>query len=416
MDFFRIQYECQCKSWSSLSYMFYCPDCKNMRCDCCVREEVDSIYCPNCLDSTSITDAKTGYCSECYECPICGQNLIKRAQAEGHYLHCPTCMWNTNEVGLHPRDNKCDWSPPANPMAEKLTGIIAHYKNLALPMNLRGEGIEMHQRSESTLGIVKHNKWGLAKSLELRRPHLGLPTTTRKFEFDESTDQIPELDPSIFTEPVDQGKIQKLSQVIRLPQCDPTQVFPIRKRMSCRLLVRCPEHELLIYRGEYDISNVNARHYFPCNHFCPEIRLSRELQFSNDDDGFYMPITITNSSTSNMKIIVAPLEADDPDCLIVTNHTPLEFELPKRDGTITDLQLNERTPTKLYASDDAEEIGTIVFKSNHRIGLNYNCRIRTEGTSQSSYLLLLLYYKRDEYTFKQRVKIFAHKLDNVDLH
>ena len=49
---------------------------------------------------------------------------------------------------------------------------------------------------------------------------------------------------------------------------------------------------------------------------------------------------------------------------------------------------------------------TIVFKSNHRVGLNFRCRANEKTLAYEAYLLLQMHYTREAESNQQRVKMF----------
>src|SRR5687768_5628995 len=60
---------CSCgDSWPT-DYLFSCIECKALHCPACVKEELDGLFCSNCLEYAHANDV---YCPNCYLCPVCG--------------------------------------------------------------------------------------------------------------------------------------------------------------------------------------------------------------------------------------------------------------------------------------------------------------------------------------------------------
>lgn len=75
-----IQYECTCKYLYPLCHLYFCRKCNRIRCPLCLNEEIDILFCPHCLENNSLTDSKyvggKYFCSNCYQCPLCGNFLL----------------------------------------------------------------------------------------------------------------------------------------------------------------------------------------------------------------------------------------------------------------------------------------------------------------------------------------------------
>ena len=87
------------------------------RCGFCVSHEVDSHYCPNCMENMPSAEArlKKNRCANCFDCPHCGHTLSTRATSiavpspedpakvvakKVYYLACAFCRWTSRDIGL----------------------------------------------------------------------------------------------------------------------------------------------------------------------------------------------------------------------------------------------------------------------------------------------------------------------------
>jgi hypothetical protein len=166
-------------------------------------------------------------------------------------------MWTTNDIGLKPRSRLDEWAPPVNPMESKMNEISTFLKNLSISNGRQNTEIQLTRKTLSNLGSPANNKYGLSKSIQARNRQIfkrvesqsTLPTT-----------EVPSLDPSIFTEQIDPSSIFTLDQELALvPQYG--QIYPIRKPLCVRRLVRCPDHDNLLYRAEYSILSIIPKNY-----------------------------------------------------------------------------------------------------------------------------------------------------------
>ncbi|CAO3568907.1 unnamed protein product [Mortierella alpina] len=100
----------------SLSRLYFCDSCDEIRCPKCTQDEIVCYYCPNCLfdvPTASVKSEKHKCSRNCFECPIC-QNTLSvvsedpdatmfqaGASTAGQYhLSCNMCQWNSQEIGM----------------------------------------------------------------------------------------------------------------------------------------------------------------------------------------------------------------------------------------------------------------------------------------------------------------------------
>ena len=76
-----VQYLCSCGHLQPICRLYFCRYCSDLRCGQCVSHEVDSHYCPNCLENMPSAEArlKKNRCANCFDCPSCGHTLSTRA-------------------------------------------------------------------------------------------------------------------------------------------------------------------------------------------------------------------------------------------------------------------------------------------------------------------------------------------------
>ncbi|VDP02891.1 unnamed protein product [Heligmosomoides polygyrus] len=69
----RILYQCGCDDWWPLSNLYFCRHCSTLRCISCSLNEIDSTFCPNCLENIPAGEArvKKNRCINCNQCPVC---------------------------------------------------------------------------------------------------------------------------------------------------------------------------------------------------------------------------------------------------------------------------------------------------------------------------------------------------------
>jgi len=90
----------------ALSQLYFCDGCSRVVSRRDLAEDVDSYYCPNCLENMPSSEAMLYgmRCSKCWECPVCSSTLPAVARAVGgqqaspeqtYQLACSYCRWSS---------------------------------------------------------------------------------------------------------------------------------------------------------------------------------------------------------------------------------------------------------------------------------------------------------------------------------
>eukprot|EP01113_Clastostelium_recurvatum_P041447 TRINITY_DN6584_c0_g1_i2.p1 TRINITY_DN6584_c0_g1~~TRINITY_DN6584_c0_g1_i2.p1 ORF type:complete len:427 (-),score=68.75 TRINITY_DN6584_c0_g1_i2:7-1287(-) len=107
----QVLFRCECSRSFPMDELYYCYNCQKLECRFCITEEIDSYYCPNCLDILASAEAQQNFnsCKKCFVCPHCDAALIysvksdenapppegDQPQAEIYFLSCGFCRWNS---------------------------------------------------------------------------------------------------------------------------------------------------------------------------------------------------------------------------------------------------------------------------------------------------------------------------------
>ncbi|VDM32658.1 unnamed protein product [Hydatigera taeniaeformis] len=171
-DLCRVQGLCSCNRSCPLSQLYFCRHCYDVRCGNCVSHEVDSHYCPNCLENMTSAEAKMRKhrCGNCFDCPSCGHTLSTRgtlalAPATGagsagstsgdspltaqktYYLFCGFCRWTTRESGIPDQKSPGGWNETSNPHADRIETLITEYRHLAAKEKTERERTKYKKRT-----------------------------------------------------------------------------------------------------------------------------------------------------------------------------------------------------------------------------------------------------------------------------
>ncbi|KAG0694081.1 Dynactin subunit 4 [Chionoecetes opilio] len=77
----RIRLLCSCGLLKSITAIYFCRHCLKLRCSNCVSHEVDTLFCPNCLEKYAINrgSPKEKQVANCFYCPVAGPTLSTQA-------------------------------------------------------------------------------------------------------------------------------------------------------------------------------------------------------------------------------------------------------------------------------------------------------------------------------------------------
>eukprot|EP00927_Polykrikos_kofoidii_P046562 TRINITY_DN40763_c0_g1_i1.p1 TRINITY_DN40763_c0_g1~~TRINITY_DN40763_c0_g1_i1.p1 ORF type:complete len:715 (+),score=124.79 TRINITY_DN40763_c0_g1_i1:129-2273(+) len=145
-----------------LAQLYFCDGCSRIVSRRDLAEDVDSYFCPDCLENMPSSEAMLYgmRCSKCWECPVCGCKLTmcaaasKDAAAPGqtYYLACSYCRWSSKS-----------WLEAAQP-EQLITKVPALERDGELKQRMttlvecfRGRAQEQHRERELAQRLVRRS-------------------------------------------------------------------------------------------------------------------------------------------------------------------------------------------------------------------------------------------------------------------
>jgi len=352
-----VQYLCSCGHLQPICRLYFCRYCSDLRCGQCVSHEVDSHYCPNCLENMPSAEArlKKNRCANCFDCPSCGHTLSTRAtsmtvapQVEGvdgqpakpltkktYFLECFFCHWSTRQSSI-----PCKASPrwgliePENVNRERFDSLLHYYKSET--------EIEKHEQ-EKRKNLGKRLSYiHLAEKYGLRNLMQKSKTCEERIQIVASKacsiDEVEVIHADALLLDMDLSKQTNLQQRIRLPQTQPpisSELQPISKTVIVKTIKRCRECEHILSKQDYKGSS--SKHQINLSAFdcLPNLTVShftdRKL-VSGEEVHFILHVR----NRSNIPTYVEILEYEDliPNTFGNTDKTQniMEQSIAKYDG------------------------------------------------------------------------------------
>lgn len=359
-----VRYLCHCGHSQPLARLYFCRYCSQLRCGFCVSHEVDSHYCPNCLENMPSAEArlKKNRCANCFDCPSCGTTLTTRAttvqQGSGaektakkmYYLVCGFCRWTTRDIGLPDQPVASGgWPEPENPDAARFASLHEHFRALAQREKLEKDTRRFVGKKLSYMQLA--DRYGLTGASAMARRKAGLPPMSALSLSSSASDNMTETGggvgaaPSqaktiedveaqdcikdLFADCVDLCRTttvdQRLSQVDTQPEMM-AGVYPRHKHLVVKRSQRCRQCEHNLSKPEYNPTSIKFKIQLAAFYHVPEViifQLSREPLRPGTDATFVLKITNpTQHPTSFELVSLEELETADNDSSAVVSDKP----------------------------------------------------------------------------------------------
>ncbi|KAM7320375.1 hypothetical protein ACRRTK_020818 [Alexandromys fortis] len=261
-----------------LSQLYFCRYCSELRSLECVSHEVDSHYCPSCLENMPSAEAKLkkNRCANCFDCPGCMHTLSTRATSistqlpddpakttmkKAYYLACGFCRWTSRDVGMADKSVASGgWQEPENPHTQRMNKLIEYYQQLAQKEKVERDRKKLARR-RNYMPMAFSDKYSLGTRLQ--RPRAGASISTLaglslregedqkevKIEPAQAVAEVEPLPEDYYTRPVNLTEVTTLQQRLLQPDFQPvsaSQLYPRHKHLLIKRSLRCRESQVLL--------------------------------------------------------------------------------------------------------------------------------------------------------------------------
>jgi len=300
-----VRYKCSCGSLKPICRLYFCRHCLDIRCGFCVSHEVDSHYCPNCMENMPSAEArlKKNRCANCFDCPHCSHTLSTRATSMAapspddptkmvakkvYYLACAFCRWTSRDIGLPDQTVASGgWPEQDNCNSERIAALQEHYRAIAQREKIEKESRRFLGRKLSYLQlsdkyglttVVNRKRAGLPPlSLGPGREELGRPVEISPAEATD-IDLEQDLPVELLTEPLDLCSVTQLPQRLAQLEVQPdtiSNIFPRHKHLMIKRSQRCRRCEHNLSKPEYNPTSIKFKIQLAAYYHVPDIVIYR---------------------------------------------------------------------------------------------------------------------------------------------
>lgn len=390
MSFFlqnhNVDYICSCKSLNSLTKMFFCRHCLEMRCGRCVSIEVDSHFCSNCLENIPSTEAKhkKNKCNSCFDCPSCQHTLSARGTTisiakktdeevvtsgtssetgdttptapeakvttkKMYYLACLACRWTSRDAGIPDQTVATgSWPELENIHTTRFQMLIEHFQGVVLQRKQEKQDYWRRRSQKQHKFPSLTDRAGLTVSLIRRQINWG-DKTPQKVHVDQikksvasdDTDPLPE---NIFTDEINLKMITTIPQRLAQPSNQPltvTKLYPQHKSLCIKRSLRCKQCDHNVCKPELNPNSIKYRIQLFAAYHVPEVRL---VECTDLRGNCYVKLKFINPTMYDMGIALYTVDPDPEEGELngvekanvngKIQFTNEEFELLRRDDSI----------------------------------------------------------------------------------
>ncbi|XP_071952009.1 dynactin subunit 4-like [Antedon mediterranea] len=367
----KVQILCSCGIRSPITKLYFCKHCMKLRCKRCVSHEVDSHFCPNCLENMPSAEAKLkkNRCANCFDCPSCSHTLSTRATSVAqpdvedqkksttrkvYYLACGFCRWSSRDIGMKDKQAASgQWDEKENANTTRISDLLEYYRQLSIREKQERERKRFtRRRTYFSMPDKSASSRTSRRSSALMSALASLKTIENNekeiaVEEVEASEEVEPLPAKFYTQAVVLEKVAAIEQRHMQPEfscSNINELFPRHKHLLIKRSQRCRECEHNLSKPEFNPSSIKFKLQLIALHYLPDVRifLVPNLQFERESHVtllFVNPMEYTtnikleaiepeNSPLANSKIVVP-----EEELILAAKDDTAEFDDQPQDGT-----------------------------------------------------------------------------------
>ncbi|KAJ8394466.1 hypothetical protein AAFF_G00046770 [Aldrovandia affinis] len=377
---------------SPLSHLYFCRYCSELRSLECVSHEVDSHYCPSCLENMPSAEAKIkkNRCANCFDCPCCMHTLSTRAtnipaplpddpakttMKKAYYLACGFCRWTSRDVGMADKSVASGgWQEPDSPHTQRISKLIEFYQQLAQREKLDRDRKKLARR-RPYMPLAFAEKYGLASRQRSGVSITGLASLSLKegeeqrevkLELAQALEEVEPLPEDCYTRPVNLPEVTTLRQRLLLPDLQPPgvlQLHPKHKQLLIKRSLRCRRCEHNLSKPEFNPTSIKFKIQLVAVNYVPEVRILSipNLRFSKESQ---VLLTLTNPVESITHVTLQSCESKDPNNI----NSTAEVLLPSKELMLAGKDAAAEYDELAEPHDFQDDPDVVAFRKSNKLG------------------------------------------------
>uniref|UniRef100_A0A8C9RZE9 Dynactin subunit 4 n=1 Tax=Scleropages formosus TaxID=113540 RepID=A0A8C9RZE9_SCLFO len=386
---------------SPLSNLYFCRYCLELRSLECVSHEVDSHYCPSCLENMPSAEAKLkkNRCANCFDCPCCMHTLSTRAtnipaplpddpakttMKKAYYLACGFCRWTSRDVGMADKSVASGgWQEPENPHAQRIAKLIEFYQQLAQREKLERDRKKLARRRPYmplafSCSVVLQEKYGLGTRLQRQRSGVPLSSLSGlslkegedqkeiKIEPAQALDEVEPLPEDYYTRPVNLPEVTTLRQRLLQPDFQPAgapQMLPKHKHLLIKRSLRCRKCEHNLSKPEFNPTSIKFKIQLVALNYVPEVRIMSipNLRYMKESQ---VLLTLTNPVENVTCVTLVPCEEGDLDNI----NSTAKVLVPSKELLLAGKDAAAEYDELAEPQDFQDDPDVVAFRKSNKIG------------------------------------------------
>ncbi|KAI1898252.1 hypothetical protein AGOR_G00070420 [Albula goreensis] len=380
---------------SPLSHLYFCRYCSELRSLECVSHEVDSHYCPSCLENMPSAEAKIkkNRCANCFDCPCCMHTLstratnipaplpddpAKTAMKKAYYLACGFCRWTSRDVGMADKSVASGgWQEPESPHTQRISKLIEYYQQLAQREKLERDRKKLARR-RPYMPLAFTEKYGLGSRTQRQRSGVSIASLAGlslkegeeqrevKLEPAQALEEVEPLPEDCYTRPVNLPEVTTLRQRLLLPDLQPPgvlQLHPKHKQLLIKRSLRCRKCEHNLSKPEFNPTSIKFKIQLVAVNYIPEVRIMSipNMRFSKESQ---VLLTLTNPIENITHVTLQSCEPNDPDHI----NSTAEVALPSKELVLAGKDAAAEYDELAEPHDFQDDPDVVAFRKSNKLG------------------------------------------------
>uniref|UniRef100_A0A8C6TGV3 Dynactin subunit 4 n=1 Tax=Neogobius melanostomus TaxID=47308 RepID=A0A8C6TGV3_9GOBI len=382
-----------------LSLLYFCRYCSELRSLECVSHEVDSHYCPSCLENMPSAEM-----CQLFDCPCCMHTLSTRAtnipaplpddptkttMKKAYYLACGFCRWTSRDVGMADKSVASGgWQEPENPHTQRINKLIEYYQPLAHREKQERDRKKLARRRQG-MPLAFSEKYGLGTRLQRQRPGgplSSLAGLTLKegedqkeitIEPAQALDEVEPLPEDCYTRPVDLPEVTTLRQRLLQPDFQPanaSQLHPRHKHLLMKRSLRCRKCEHNLSKPEFNPTSIKFKIQLVAVSYIPEVRIMSipNLRCMKESQ---VLLTLTNPVENITHVTLTSCDEEDPDDI----NSSAKVLVPSKELVLAGKDAAADYDELAEPQDFQDDPDVVAFRKSNKIGFFIKVIPQKEG-------------------------------------